>query len=64
MSGFLTKVDLMGPIALGFCGIWPSCCARSWRVVIDSMREYLVEILWAEVNSSRSFSMNAWKSPS
>ena len=64
MSGFLTKVDLMVAIVLGFCGIWPSCYARSWRVVLDSTREHLVEIFWAKVNSSGSFSMNYWKSPS
>ena len=44
VSGFLTKVDLMVPIVLGFCGIRPSCCARSWCVVLDSTREHLVEI--------------------
>ena len=64
VSGFLTKFDLMVAIVLGFCGIWPSCCARSWLIVLDLNREHLVEIFWVNVNSSVSFSMNAWKSPS
>ena len=51
VSGFFTKVDLMVAIVLGFCGIWPSCCSRSWLVVLDSTTEHLVEIFWAEVNS-------------
>ena len=64
VSGFLTKVDLMVAIVLGFCGIWPSCCASILCVVIDSTRENLVENFWAEVNSFGIFSMNAWKLPS
>ena len=64
MSGFLKNMDLIVPIDLGLWGIWPICCERVWRAELDSINGHFVAIFWVDVNSSGSFLMNAWKSPS
>ena len=62
MSGFLTNVDFIIPIDLGFWGICPGCEGMSFLDPLDSIRGHMVVIFWTEVSSLGNFSMYAWKS--